>query len=73
MKSTSRNKDVVMTAMELARMTGIMETLGNLPDGFYQEHKGELLCMAEEFVRQQGKDLVVFFEKEIATLKQEKL
>ncbi len=70
MKSTSRNKDVVMAAMELARMTGIMETLGNLPDGFYQEHKGELLCMAEEFVRQQGKDLVVFFEKKIADLNQ---
>ena len=70
MKSTSRNKDVVMTAMELARMTGIMETLGNLPDGFYQEHKGDLLCMAEEFVRQQGKDLVVFFEKKIAALNQ---
>ena len=59
-----------MTAMELARMTGIMETLGNLPDGFYQEHKGDLLCMAEEFVRQQGKDLVVFFEKKIAALNQ---
>lgn len=59
-----------MAAMELARMTGIMETLGNLPDGFYQEHKGELLCMAEEFVRQQGKDLVVFFEKKIAALNQ---
>lgn len=70
MKSTSRNKDVVMAAMELARMTSIMETLGNLPDGFYQEHKGELLCMAEEFVRQQGKDLVVFFEKKIAALNQ---
>ncbi len=70
MKSTSRNKDVVMTAMELARMTGIMETLGNLPDGFFQEHKGDLLCMAEEFVRQQGKDLVVFFEKKIAALNQ---
>ena len=70
MKSTSRNKDVVMAAMELARMTGIMETLGNLPDGFFQEHKGELLCMAEEFVRQQGKDLVVFFEKKIAALNQ---
>ena len=70
MKSTSRNKDVVMAAMELARMTGIMETLGNLPDGFYQEHEGELLCMAEEFVRQQGKDLVVFFEKKIAALNQ---
>lgn len=70
MKITSRNKDVVMAAMELARMTGIMETLGNLPDGFYQEHKGELLCMAEEFVRQQGKDLVVFFEKKIADLNQ---
>ena len=70
MKSASRNKDVVMAAMELARMTGIMETLGNLPDGFYQEHKGELLCMAEEFVRQQGKDLVVFFEKKIADLNQ---
>ena len=70
MKSTSRNKDVVRAAMELARMTGIMETLGNLPDGFYQEHKGELLCMAEEFVRQQGKDLVVFFEKKIAALNQ---
>lgn len=70
MKSTSRNKDVVMAAMELARMTGIMETLGNLPDGFYQEHKGELLCMAEEFVRQQGKDLVVFFEKKIAAMNQ---
>lgn len=68
MKSTSRNKDVVMAAMELARMTGIMETLGNLPDGFFQEHKGDLLCMAEEFVRQQGKDLVVFFEKKIAAL-----
>ena len=59
-----------MAAMELARMTGIMETLGNLPDGFYQEHKGELLCMAEGFVRQQGKDLVVFFEKKIAALNQ---
>lgn len=59
-----------MAAMELARMTGIMERLGNLPDGFYQEHKGELLCMAEEFVRQQGKDLVVFFEKKIAALNQ---
>lgn len=59
-----------MAAMELARMTGIMETLGNLPDGFFQEHKGELLCMAEEFVRQQGKDLVVFFEKKIAALNQ---
>ncbi len=59
-----------MAAMELARMTGIMETLGNLPDGFYQEHKGDLLCMAEEFVRQQGKDLVVFFEKKIAALNQ---
>ena len=70
MKSTSRNKAVVMAAMELARMTGIMETLGNLPDGFYQEHKGDLLCMAEEFVRQQGKDLVVFFEKKIAALNQ---
>ena len=46
MKSTSRNKEVVMNAMELARMTGIMETLGNLPDGFFQEHKEELLCMA---------------------------
>lgn len=61
-----------MNAMELARMTGIMETLGNLPDGFFQEHKEELLCMAEEFVIQEGKDLVVFFEKKIATLKQEK-
>ncbi len=59
-----------MAAMELARMTGIMETLGNLPDGFFQEHKGDLLCMAEEFVRQQGKDLVVFFEKKIAALNQ---
>lgn len=56
--------------MELARMTGIMETLGNLPDGFFQEHKEKLLCMAEEFVRQQGKDLVVFFEKKIADLNQ---
>jgi len=54
-------------------MTGIMETLGNLPDGFFQEHKEELLCMAEEFVIQERKDLVVFFEKKIATLKQEKL
>lgn len=70
MKSTKRNKKVVIAAMELARMTGIMETLGNLPDGFFQEHKEKLLCMAEEFVRQQGKDLVVFFEKKIADLNQ---
>ena len=42
-----------MNAMELARMTGIMETLGNLPDGFFQEHQEELLCMAEEFVIQE--------------------
>lgn len=55
---------VASVAMDFARMAGVMETLGNIPDNSYYRHKMDLYCWAEEFVHdQETKGAVIFFEK----------
>lgn len=37
---------VASVAMDFARMAGVMETLGNIPDNSYYRHKMDLYCWA---------------------------
>ena len=58
--------NITYTAMRFSRMSGILETLGNLQEDFFEENIENLLKWAEEFEKSGGKDRVLFFEKKIA-------
>lgn len=63
---------VASVAMDFARMSGVMETLGNISDNSYYRHKMDLYCWAEEFVHdQETKDAVIFFEKKMKELQKQ--
>lgn len=63
---------VASVAMDFARMAGVMETLGNIPDNSYYWHKMDLYCWAEEFVHdQETKDVAIFFEKKMKELQKQ--
>lgn len=53
------------TAMDFAYQTGVLETLGNLPEGFYKEKKAEIRAWAEEHVRNGGESPEDFYWKKI--------
>ena len=62
---TVQNRRSIIIAMEFSRMAGILETLGNLPEGYFQRHKLDFLDWAEEFVQSGQEDMVLFFEKKL--------
>lgn len=64
-----KNRKSVITAMEFSRMTGILETLGNVPEGYFQKHKLDFLDWAKEFVESNLEDAVLFFEKKLESEK----
>lgn len=64
-----KNRKSVITAMEFSRMTGILETLGNVPEGYFQKHKLDFLDWAKEFVENNLEDAVLFFEKKLESVK----
>lgn len=48
-----------------ARMWGVMETLGNLPQQDFKETADVLISWAEEFVETGETDMVLFFQRKI--------
>lgn len=64
-----KNRKSVITAMEFSRMTGILETLGNVPEGYFQKHKLDFLDWSKEFVENNLEDTVLFFEKKLESVK----
>ncbi len=62
---TFQNRKVIMTAMEFSRMAGILETLGNVPEGYFPKHKLDFLNWSKEFVENDLEDAVLFFEKKL--------
>lgn len=62
---TLQNRKVIMTAMEFSRMAGILETLGNVPDGYFSKHKSDFLNWSKEFVENDLEDAVLFFERKL--------
>lgn len=60
-----QNRKVIMTAMEFSRMAGILETLGNLPEGYSSKHKLDFLNWSKEFAENNLEDAVSFFEKKL--------
>lgn len=64
-----KNRQSIITAMEFSRMTGILETLGNVPEGYFQKHKLDFLDWAKEFVESNLEDAVLFFEKKLESEK----
>ncbi len=46
-------------------MVGVLETLGSLPDGYFQRHKLDLLDWSKEFAQSNREDAVLFFEKKL--------
>lgn len=48
-----------------ARMWGIMETLGNLPQQDFEEMAGILVSWAEEFVEKGARDPILFFQRKM--------
>lgn len=62
---------VTSVAMDFARMIGVLETLGNIPDNSYYKNKMDLYCWAEEFVHDKDiTDAVIFFEKKLKELQE---
>lgn len=62
---TFQNRSIIIAAMEFSRMIGILETLGNLPEGYFQAHKLDVLDWAKEFVENSLEDAVLYFEKKL--------
>ena len=60
-----QNRKVIMIAMEFSRMAGILETLGNIPEGYSSKHKLDFLSWSKEFVKNDLEDAVLFFEKKL--------
>lgn len=60
-----KNRKSIITAMEFSRMLGILETLGNVPEGYFQKHKLDFLDWAKEFVESNLEDAILFFEKKL--------
>ena len=50
-------------------MAGILETLGNIPEGYFQKHKLDFLDWSKEFVENNLEDAVLFFEKKLESEK----
>ncbi len=66
---TCKNRKTIITAMEFSRMVGILETLGNVPDGYFGKHKLDFLDWSKEFVENNLEDAVLFFEKKLESVK----
>ena len=66
---TCKNRKSIITAMEFSRMAGVLETLGNVPDGYFQKHKLDILDWSKEFVENNLEDAVLFFEKKLESEK----
>ena len=64
-----KNRKSIITAMEFSRMAGILETLGNIPEGYFQKHKLDFLDWSKEFVENNLEDAVLFFEKKLESVK----
>lgn len=64
-----KNRQSIITAMEFSRMAGILETLGNVPEGYFQKHKLDFLDWSKEFVENNLEDTVLFFEKKLESVK----
>lgn len=62
---TFQNRKIIITAMEFSRMAGILETLGNVPEGYFLKHKLDFLDWSKEFVKSNREDAVLFFEKKL--------
>ena len=66
---TCKNRQSIIIAMEFSRMIGVLETLGNVPDGYFQKHKLDFLDWSKEFVENNLQDVVLFFEKKLEHVK----
>lgn len=66
---TCKNRKSIIIAMEFSRMAGILETLGNVPEGYFQKHKLDFLDWSNEFVENNLEDVVLFFEKKLESEK----
>lgn len=64
-----KNRQSIIVAMEFSRMAGILETLGNVPEGYFEEHKLDFLDWSKEFVENNMEDAVLFFEKKLESVK----
>ncbi len=64
-----KNRKSIIIAMEFSRMIGVLETLGNVPDGYFQKHKLDFLDWSKEFVENNLEDAVLFFEKKLESVK----
>lgn len=60
-----KNRKSIITAMEFSRMAGVLETLGNVPNGYFQKHKLDFLDWSKEFVEKKLDDAILFFEKKL--------
>lgn len=60
-----KNRKSIIIAMEFSRMAGILETLGNVPEGYFWKHKLDFLDWSKEFVENNLEDIVLFFEKKL--------
>jgi hypothetical protein len=64
-----KNRQTIIIAMEFARMVGILETLGNVPDGYFGKHKLDFLDWSKEFVENNMEEAILFFEKKLESVK----
>ena len=63
-KSVEKYNTCEVTAW-FARMWGVMEALGNLPQQDFKETADTLVSWAEEFVEKGERDLILFFQQKI--------
>ncbi len=66
---TCKNRKTIITAMEFARMAGILEILGSVPEGYFGKHKLDFLDWSKEFVENNLEDAVLFFERKLESEK----
>lgn len=60
-----KKRKSIIIAMEFSRMAGILETLGNIPEGYFQKHRLDFLDWSKEFVENNLEDTALFFEKKL--------
>lgn len=65
----STDMETQLAAMKMSHTIGILETLGQLPEGCFHRHQIDIMKWADEYVKSGKSDLVVFFEQKVDLLK----
>lgn len=65
-KECTKQEETILVALRFAQMVGTLQTLGNLPEDYFQKHQKDLLRWACEYADEEKKDVILFFEQKIA-------